>query len=211
MKKIIAAIVLIATVSAPVLTPAANAQPRAQHSHGYRPAPVIHTPYRYGYAAPRIIITTGYPYSYYSYPYAYGYGYNYGYVAPVVAATYGVPVTSNAAGGAIIGGVLGSIIGRSTGGYRNGWAGALIGTTIGAMAGAAADNAAINNQRAAAAQQQQTASYDYAPAQAAQQPQPAPLQTPAQQQPTIINNYYGPAAGTPNTPMGQANGLFGRQ
>jgi hypothetical protein len=214
-KKIFAAIVLLATASIAVFPAAASAQSShgSQRAHSapaparyispvsraYRPAAYSYGyPYRYGYMAPRVIVGGGW-YSGYPYPY---YPVTYGYAAPLVGVgTYISPAPGYATGGAILGGVLGGIIGRGTG-YRNGWAGALIGSTIGLVAGAAADNAAINNQREAAAMQQTTS---YAPA--AAQRQPAPAQP---QQPTVINNYYG-TGNTGNTPMGQANSLFGRQ
>ena len=162
----------------------------AHHGHNHWHGGIGYYGGGFGYGYPRYAYPTyGYvSYGYPSYGYYGGYGlgypyYNgYGYYGPTSAATNGL----------LLGALAGGLIGYHNNGHSHhgAWHGAAWGAGAGWLLGSIVDS----TRRPVA----------YAPAPVVQsQAQPA---APAQpQQVTIINNYNRPA-----TPMGVANGMFGR-
>jgi hypothetical protein len=146
--------------------------------------------YGYGYV-PYFGTYDGYGYGY---PYYDGYGAGYPY--------YGSPgvygTGSGAANGLLLGALAGGIIGHNSGEFRhNGWRGAAWGAGAGWLLGTVLDahRRAPVNQGAPVVYQSAPVLSPAVQAVAPAQPQPV----------TIINNYYNTS-----TPMGGANGLFGR-
>jgi hypothetical protein len=94
--------------------------------------------------------------------------------------------------GTFWGALAGAIIGRNSGSLgHSAWRGAAYGAGVGLLLGTVAESNARAN--AAATVRAQPAA-------------PAAASAPAAQPVTIINNYYN----APSTPMGVANGMFGR-
>ncbi|HWA11176.1 MAG TPA: hypothetical protein VG838_17170 [Opitutaceae bacterium] len=135
-----------------------------------------------------------------------GYGY-YGYRAPVYYTDYGynydsgyaydtgyyAAAPSYQASGTWLGAIAGAILGRNSGSLgHSAWRGAAYGAGAGLLLGTVAD---INARARAATAPRAIAAPPVAPASSGGN---APV--------TIINNYYN----APATPMGAANGLFGR-
>ncbi|MDR1010046.1 MAG: hypothetical protein LBM04_02775 [Opitutaceae bacterium] len=206
-----------------------NRPSHVHYSHGHsRPNHYSHHyPRHYSYRYDRPVFYAPYyslsPYSYYNRGY-YGYGYGYPGIS-VNYTTYADPdAPGYAVGGAVAGGVLGAIIGNNSRGHhgRNSWVEAAIGSTIGYLAGSAADNAAVREQRAAAAaaaaanrsgtavrEPDYNTGFDAHPYSPQQPQQPQHQQSQQSQQhtqttPAAKYNYN-------QSPMSQANALFGRQ
>lgn len=196
-----------------------NSRPHTAH-HSYEYSRPHHHPYRYGHPvfyAPYYSLSP-YAYSSYSYNSYYNRDYYYDYGYPGVSVnytTYNDPdAPGYAVGGAVVGGVLGAILGNNSRGHHghNSWVGAAIGSTIGYLAGSAADNAAIREQRAAAAAATATAANH--PGTVVREPdcntgfyeQPSSYQQDTQTTPAVKHKYN-----YTQTPMSQANALFGRQ
>jgi outer membrane lipoprotein SlyB len=131
----------------------------------------------------QVPVPSGYYSGYYSYrPYNHAYGYR-SYYRP-----------SYASRGLLLGGITGAIIGNNSH-HHNAWRGAAWGAGAGLVLGALAD--------------EESRYYDdrVVVVPAASEPAATPATAPAQspQNVTIINNYYGNSS-----PMGTANGMFGR-
>lgn len=160
------------------------------HRHfGHRHHFPRHYGYGFGVYSPRVYHVPSYGY-YAGYGDAYPYYGDHGYYARPSSATSGL----------LLGALAGGIIGHNSGEFRhNGWRGAAWGAGAGWLLGTILDA----NRRPVA----------YATPPAVVQPAPV-IQAPPQvqaapqaqpQQITIINNYYNSSS-----PMGAANGLFGR-
>lgn len=164
---------------------------RSHHGHNYWHGGIGYYGGGIGYGYPSYgYASYGYPsYGYYGgygsgYPYYNGYGY------------YGS--TSAATNGLLLGALAGGIIGHNSGDLRHSaWRGSAWGAGAGWLLGSIFDGTRRSAEYAPAPVVVQQAPVVQSQAQPAAPAQP--------QQVTIINNYYNSS-----TPMGAANGMFGR-